>query len=73
MSVFKVGVAESAVLSSTRGANPPFEYVLPPMFKLPAIPAPPATIRAPVVVEVEVVVAITTKLLSVLVPIFVFA
>ena len=45
----------------------------PPTFKLPATPAPPLTTKAPVVVEVEVVVDNTTKLLLVFVPIFVFA
>ena len=45
----------------------------PPTNKLPAIPTPPATTRAPVVVESDSVDEITTRLLLELVPIFVLA
>ncbi len=46
----------------------PVNTVLPPTFNLPAIPAPPATINAPVVVEVEAVVAPTFNSLAIPTP-----
>ena len=46
---------------------------LPPMFTLPATPAPPTTTNAPVSTVVEGVLDLTTRLLLLLFPIFVLA
>ena len=42
------------------GTRSPVKYVVPPMCKLPPIPAPPATLKAPVVLLVLAVVFVVT-------------